>query len=282
MKLLVTGVRGQLGYDVVKRAQAHNIDVVGIGVEELDLIDEAAVKSYFVTHNDFDAIIHCAAYTAVDNAEEQNEQAEKVNVLATQLLVNEAKKMHAKFMYISTDYVYSGEGDVPFTEDSKPAPISVYGQTKLAGEEITQTLAEHFIVRISWVFGINGNNFIKTMLKLAENHTELTVVNDQFGSPTYTYDLAKLLITMIQTDKYGVYQASNEGFCSWYDFAVEIFKLANKDVSVVPVDSSQFPTKAARPKNSRMSKDKLVEMGFEKLPSWEDATKRYLAELAQQ
>lgn len=276
MKILVTGFAGQLGFDVVNEAKRQGLEAVGIDLSDLDLTDEQAVQTFFAQQHDFDAIIHCAAYTAVDNAEDNIKAAEKINVQATEYLVREAKKMQAKFMYISTEYVYDGLGDTPFTETSPTEPLSIYGKTKLAGEKVAETLMEHFIVRISWAFGVNGQNFIKTMLRLAETHDTLTVVDDQVGSPTYTYDLAKLLISMIQTDKYGLYQASNEGFCSWYEFAKEIFRLAELDVTVNPVDSSAYPTKAVRPKNSRMTKAKLVDAGFEPLPTWQDALARYL------
>jgi len=279
MKILVTGANGQLGYDVIRQAKKANIDVVGIDIKDLDLTDEQKVNAYFKKHHDFTAIIHCAAYTAVDKAEDDSENAKKVNVCATRYLTQAAEKMDAKIMYISTDYVYSGTKTEVLTETDETTPISVYGKTKLAGEKIVQACAKHFIVRIAWTFGKNGNNFVKTMLELSKTRNELTVVNDQFGSPTYTYDLAKLLIAMIQTEKYGTYQATNEGFCSWYEFAEKIFSFAKKDVRVIPVDSSAYPTRATRPKNSRMSKDKLVENGFFKLPHWEDALLRYLAEL---
>ena len=279
MKILVTGFAGQLGYDVVKRAEKLGIEATGIDKLDLDLTNEKAVAAYFEEFSDFDVIVHCAAYTAVDNAEDDIENVEKINVLATQYLVDAAKKIQAKFVYISTDYVFDGEGNIPFTVEDKPSPMSVYGKTKLAGEKIVEQLEAYYIVRISWVFGINGNNFIKTMLKLAETRDELTVVDDQVGSPTYTKDLAVLLVDMMQTTKYGTYLASNEGFCSWYEFAKEIFEQANIDIHVTPVDSSAFPAKAKRPLNSRMDKSKLTKNGFALLPTWQDAVARYLKEL---
>lgn len=279
MKILVTGFAGQLGYDVVKRAEKLGIEATGIDKLDLDLTDEKAVSAYFQEFSDFDVIVHCAAYTAVDNAEDDIENAEKINVLATQYLVDAAKKIQAKFVYISTDYVFDGEGNTPFTVEDVPSPMSVYGKTKLAGEKIVEQLEAYYIVRISWVFGINGNNFIKTMLKLAETRDELTVVDDQVGSPTYTKDLAVLLVDMMQTTKYGTYLASNEGFCSWYEFAKEIFAQAKIDIRVTPVDSSAFPAKAKRPLNSRMDKSKLTKNGFTLLPTWQDAVERYLKEL---
>jgi len=276
MKILVTGVAGQLGYDVVAEAQHHQIEAIGIDIAELDLTNEAAVRQYFTQHNDFDAIVHCAAYTNVDKAEDEPAVATAVNVNATKYLVAAANEMSAKFMYISTDYVYGGTETGVLNEKQPTNPVSVYGKTKLAGEQVVQLLPRHFIVRTAWVFGYNGNNFVKTMLRLSKTQQQLRVVGDQFGSPTYTADLAKLLIAMIQTDKYGVYQATNEGFCSWYEFAEEIFKQAGQSVDVVRVMSDAYPTKAERPKNSKMAKDKLVENGFERLPAWQDALSRYL------
>lgn len=282
MRILVTGAAGQLGYDVVRCAEQRGIEAIGIDRAELDLTDEAAVISYFEKDGNFDAIIHCAAYTAVDTAEEDVENAEKINVLATKYLVTVADKLGAKFMYISTDYVFDGEGSTPFTVEEQPNPMSVYGKTKLAGEKLVEQLHSFYIVRISWVFGLNGNNFVKTMLQLARTKNELTIVNDQVGSPTYTKDLAVLLLDMIETEKYGVYLASNEGFCSWYDFANEIFRQANINIATQPVDSSAFPSKAKRPLNSRMDKSKLVENGFKYMPTWQDALSRYLFELEQE
>jgi dTDP-4-dehydrorhamnose reductase len=281
MKILVTGVAGQLGYDVVAEARGRGIEAVGIDLADLDLTDEIAVQQYFTDNDDFQAIIHCAAYTNVDRAEDEPDVAHAVNVAATKYLVKAAHAIGAKFMYISTDYVYGGNEAGVLQESQPTVPVSVYGKTKLAGEHIVQMLPAHFIVRTAWVFGYNGNNFVKTMLRLGEQQQQLRVVADQVGSPTYTADLAKLLLTIVQTDKYGIYQATNEGFCSWYDFAVEIFQQAGKRVEVVPVTSDAYPTKAERPKNSRMSKDKLVENGFERLPAWQDALSRYLQLIGQ-
>lgn len=279
MRILVTGHAGQLGYDVVKNAQARGIDAVGIDRNELDLTDEAAVNKYFDEKGLFDAIIHPAAYTAVDAAEDDEQNVRKINVDATRYLVEAAQKMGAKFLYVSTDYVYDGTGDEPFTEEALTGPQSVYGITKREGEEVALAYDKTFVTRISWVFGINGNNFIKTMLNLGATRDNLTVVDDQFGSPTYTKDLAILLVDMIESDAYGIYNVSNEGFCSWYEFATEIFKQANINVIVEPVDSSAFRTKAVRPKNSRMSKDKLVKNGFNRLPEWQNAVTRFLQEM---
>ena len=279
LKILVTGFAGQLGYDVVKRAKLMNIEAVGIDIETLNLTDVQAVEQYFTKQNDFDAIIHCAAYTNVDKAEEDIDAAKKVNVEATKYLINAAKKMQAKFMYISTDYVYDGDGDLPFTETSPTNPQTVYGLTKFGGEQVTYDYDKTFIVRISWVFGINGHNFIKTMLKLAQTRDEINVVGDQIGSPTYTFDLAILLLEMIKTEKYGLYLAANENYCSWYEFAVAIFEQAGISMKVNKLASAEYPVATKRPLNSRMDKSKLVENGFSSLPTWQDALKRYLIEL---
>lgn len=280
MKILVTGVRGQLGYDVVKELEKRHYEVFGIDREELDLTDREAVQAFFINRT-FDAIVHCAAYTAVDNAEDDRDTCYKINVAATKILAENAKKMDAKFIYISTDYVFPGTGTDIYEIDATKEPTNHYGITKLQGEnEVKSLLDKYFIVRISWVFGINGNNFIKTMLKLSETREELSIVDDQIGSPTYTADLAPLLVDMVQTEKYGEYNASNEGFCSWADFASEIFRVADRKVLIHRVDSSAFPTRATRPKNSRMSKDALVKAGFQLLPSWQSAVKRYVALLS--
>jgi len=279
MKILVTGYNGQLGYDVVLEGNSRGYEMLGLTRIELDITNEDSIKT--IVHNSKpDAIIHCAAYTAVDAAEDNKEACWNVNVNGTKYLAEAAKTIDAKFIYISTDYVYEGTGDSPFIEGDKVNPQGYYGKTKYEGEKLVQEILEkYFIVRISWVFGINGNNFIKTMLRLSETRTNLNVVGDQFGSPTYTVDLAKLLLDMIATDKYGIYHASNEGFTNWADFAEEIFKAAGKDVEVNKITTEEYPTKAVRPKNSRMSKDKLENSGFNKLPDWQDAIQRYIAEL---
>ncbi|AVD55072.1 MULTISPECIES: dTDP-4-dehydrorhamnose reductase [Heyndrickxia] len=279
MKILVTGYTGQLGYDVVKEGLKQGFTMVGVGHEKLDITKENDVRAYV---NDLkpDAIIHCAAYTAVDKAEDQKEICWNVNVNGTKYLTEAAKKVNAKFMFISTDYVYHGEGETPFIETDPADPINYYGYSKYEAEKVVRSLIpDTFIVRISWVFGINGNNFIKTMLRLAETHDELNVVGDQIGSPTYTFDLAKLLIDMIQTDKYGIYHATNEGFCSWAEFAEEIFKQSGRQVKVNAITTEEYPTKAVRPKNSRMSKQKLIDNGFQPLRPWKEALGHYLKEL---
>ncbi len=276
MRVLVTGVKGQLGYDIVKECEKRGIEAIGVDVAEMDITDGNKVKEV-ITSAKVDAVIHCAAYTAVDAAEDNVELCRKVNGEGTENIAKVCKELDIKMVYISTDYVFNGEGEQFWQPDEERQPLNVYGQTKYEGElAVEKYLEKYFIVRIAWVFGINGNNFIKTMLRLGNERGAVSVVNDQIGSPTYTYDLARLLVDMVQTEKYGRYHATNEGLCSWYEFACEIFKQAGMDVKVTPVDSSAFPAKAKRPKNSRMSKEKLVEMGFELLPTWQDALGRYL------
>ncbi|RXZ01503.1 dTDP-4-dehydrorhamnose reductase [Fictibacillus sp. S7] len=279
MKILVTGYTGQLGYDVVCEGTNHGLEMIGVGSNDLDISDEQSVYQYVKEINP-DAIIHCAAYTAVDKAEDDKENCWNVNVNGTKYLTNAAKDFNAKFMYISTDYVFDGLGEIPFVETDAPNPVGYYGQTKLEGEKAVQSLlSEWFIVRISWVFGLNGNNFVKTMLRLAETRDELNVVGDQVGSPTNTYDLSRLLLKMVQTNKYGIYHATNEGFCSWAEFAEEIFNVTEKKVKVNSITMEEYPTRAVRPKNSRMSKQKLIDNGFNPLPGWQDSLKSYLIAL---
>lgn len=282
MRILVTGYTGQLGYDVVKEGSKLGLDIHGVGQEELDITIEQDVFTY-VRALKPDAIIHCAAYTAVDKAEDEKALCWNVNVTGTRYLADAAKEVNAKFLYISTDYVFEGTGETPFKETSEPNPVGYYGLTKYKGEKVVEEILEDwFIVRISWVFGINGNNFIKTMLRLSETKSALNVVGDQYGSPTYTFDLAKLLIEMIQTEKYGVYHASNEGYCTWADFAKEIFVQSDKQVKVNAITTEEYPTRAERPKNSRMSKEKLTEEGFNRLPNWQDALTHYLQQLKEE
>lgn len=279
MKVLVTGVKGQLGYDVVKELEKRGMEAIGVDIEEMDITDASSVESV-IKDAAPDAVIHCAAYTAVDAAEDNAELCRKVNVDGPRNIAKVCKELDIKMIQISTDYVFEGMGDRPWEPEDEANPQSVYGLTKYEGEQaVMEILDKYFIVRIAWVFGINGKNFVKTMINLGKTRDKLTVVCDQFGSPTYTYDLAKLLVDMIQTDKYGIYHATNEGFCNWYEFACEIFKQAGIQVEVAPVTSEQYPTKAKRPFNSRMSKDKLEENGFERLPEWKDALNRYLKEL---
>lgn len=283
MKVLVTGVKGQLGYDVVNELEKRGHTSIGVDIEEMDITDAKSVDAVLKSTAP-EAVIHCAAWTAVDAAEDNEEKCRLVNVTGTENIARVCKELNCKLMYISTDYVFDGEGHEPWQPDSKDyRPINVYGKSKLDGElAIYNNVKKFFIVRIAWVFGINGNNFIKTMLNLGRTRDKLTVVNDQFGTPTYTLDLSRLLVDMIETEKYGYYHATNEGgYISWYDFACEIFRQAHMDVNVVPVSSSNYPSKAKRPSNSRMSKEKLTQNGFERLPPWQDALRRYLAELRQ-
>jgi len=280
MKVLVTGVNGQLGFDVIVELKKRGYETVGVDAQDMDITDFDLV-SKVMNEEKPQAVIHCAAYTAVDKAEENIEICRKVNVEGTENIAKVCKELNCKMMYISTDYVFDGEGNRPWEPDDKVSkPLNAYGLTKYEGEQMLQKYVEKFfIVRISWVFGVNGNNFIKTMLRLGKENGKVSVVSDQIGSPTYTADLAILLCNMIASDKYGIYHATNEGFCSWYDFACEIFKAANMDVDVTAVDSNAFPVKAKRPKNSRMSKDKLTQNGFDKMPTWQDATQRYINEI---
>ncbi|MEG1137043.1 MAG: dTDP-4-dehydrorhamnose reductase [Lachnospiraceae bacterium] len=276
MKVLVTGVKGQLGFDVSNELEKRGHIAVGVDVQEMDITDAHAVETV-ISEAEVEAVIHCAAYTAVDAAEDNVELCRKVNAKGTENIAKVCKKLNLKMIYISTDYVFNGEGTRPWEPDDEREPLNVYGQMKYEGElAVEQNLDKYFIVRIAWVFGVNGKNFIKTMLNLGETRNELSVVNDQIGSPTYTYDLAVLLVDMVETEKYGRYHATNEGLCTWYEFATEIFKQAGMNVKLIPVDSDTFPAKAKRPHNSRMSKEKLEIQGFNRLPSWQDALKRYL------
>ena len=300
MTVLVTGVAGQLGFDVIKELHKRGIGTIGTDIrEENELIKKANWNQYIqldITNSDKvdevvrkvnpDAIVHCAAWTNVDGAEDENNKplVKKINVSGTNNLAKVAKEIGCKLVYISTDYVFNGEGTNPWCPDDKNyAPQNYYGQTKLEGElAVSSQLDKFFIVRIAWVFGLNGKNFIKTMLSLADKgYKELRVVDDQIGTPTYTYDLARLLVDMIQTDKYGYYHATNEGgYISWADFAEEIFKQANKDVVVKRVTTAEYGVSIAkRPFNSRLDKSKLAENGFELLPDWKDALRRYLKEI---
>lgn len=277
MRVLVTGVNGQLGHDVVNELIKRGHTPIATDAEEMDITDAEAVEKV-ITSEKPDAVIHCAAYTAVDKAEENPDICHKVNGEGTRNIAAICKKLDIKMMYISTDYVFDGEGTRPWEpDDAVTEPLNVYGLTKYEGEKaVRDNVDKFFIVRIAWVFGENGNNFIKTMLRLGEQNGAVKVVDDQVGSPTYTYDLSVLLCDMIESDRYGIYHATNEGFCSWYEFACEIFKAAGMDVEVTPVRSGEFPVKAKRPHNSRMSKDKLEDNGFKRLPDWHDATKRYV------
>ncbi len=284
MKVLVTGVKGQLGYDVVNELTKRGHTAIGVDIDEMDITDKHSVQMV-IDNNKPDAVIHCAAWTAVDLAEDEDKIAlvRAVNTDGTRNIAEVCKKLNCKMMYISTDYVFNGQGTEPWEPDCKDyEPLNVYGQTKLGGElAVSNLLEKYFIVRIAWVFGVNGNNFIKTMLNVGKKYDELTVVNDQIGTPTYTYDLARLLVDMIETEKYGYYHATNEGgYISWYDFACEIFKQAGYNTKVKPVTTEEYGiSKAKRPFNSRLDKSKLIENGFKPLPTWQDALSRYLKEI---
>lgn len=279
MKVLVTGVQGQLGHDVVKELTARHITVVGIDKDDCDITDMQAVENVF-SQIQPDVVVHCAAYTAVDKAEDDAVTCYSVNVIGTENIAQVCKMLQAKMVYISTDYVFSGRGETPFEVTDTPDPQTVYGETKLAGENaITKFLDRFFIIRTAWVFGANGHNFVKTMLRLGKERSEVGVVSDQFGSPTYTVDLAYLICDMIMTEKYGMYHATNEGFCHWAEFAEEIFRQARLSTKVKHLTSDEYPAKARRPYNSRLSKESLDKNGFSRLPHWKDALQRYLQEL---
>ena len=304
MKVLVTGVAGQLGHDVVNELHKRGIEAVGSDIApvysgtpdgsyaceapyvQMDITDGKSVRETFCQVRP-DALIHCAAWTAVDRAEEEEcrEKVYAINVKGTEYLARAAAETGAKMMYISTDYVFDGQGEEPWEpDDQRYAPINYYGETKLGGEKaVSSNLERFFIVRIAWVFGLNGKNFIKTMLNVGRTHDKVRVVNDQIGTPTYTYDLARLLADMIQTEKYGYYHATNEGgFISWYDFTKEIYRQAGLDTEVLPVTTEEYGlSRAKRPRNSRLSKKKLTENGFEPLPDWKDALGRYLVEIGE-
>lgn len=276
MKVLVTGVSGQLGRDVCRELERREIEYIGASSRDFDLTDPEAVRGYVMDCAP-DAVIHCAAYTAVDKAEDEPEKCRAVNVGGTRVIARCCRELKAKILFISTDYVFPGSGERMYETDDPTGALNVYGESKVEGEKaVRNTLKRYFIVRTSWVFGRNGNNFVKTMLKLAETKEEVSVVCDQIGSPTYTADLAPLLCNMVLTDKYGVYHATNEGLCSWAEFAEKIFQLAGKKVKVRAIPAIEYPARAARPLNSRLDKSKLEDMGFERLPPWQDALRRYL------
>lgn len=275
--ILVTGATGQLGYDVIRELNRRNINNIGVGSKQLDITNADLVEAYIEELNP-ECVIHCAAYTSVDKAEEEQEVCYKVNVLGTENIARACKKINSKMIYISTDYVFDGKLKKPYETDGNINPLSVYGKTKYNGElKVKKYLNKYFIVRISWVFGVNGSNFVKTMLKLGEEKENVNVVCDQIGSPTYTEDLAVLLCDMAISEKYGVYHATNEGYCSWAEFAKEIMTQAKLTCKINFISTNEYPvTKAIRPFDSRMSKKKLDENGFKRLPSWQDALKRYL------
>ena len=282
MKVLVTGVKGQLGFDVVNELTKRGHEAIGVDIAEMDITDKLSVDTVISSVRP-QAVIHCAAWTAVDAAEDNEDKVRAVNATGTKYIAEACRAIGAKLMYISTDYVFDGQGTTPWQPDCKDyKPLNVYGKTKLEGElAVANTLKEYFIVRIAWVFGVNGKNFIKTMLNVGKTHDTVRVVNDQIGTPTYTYDLARLLVDMIETDKYGYYHATNEGgYISWYDFTREIYRQAGYTTKVIPVSTQEYGlSKAARPFNSRLDKSKLVENGFKPLPTWQDALARYLKEI---
>lgn len=279
MKVLVTGYIGQLGFDVIRELKARNIECIGTTRNEFSLTDTEKMQAFVKAYKP-DAVIHCAAYMNVNEAEDNKDLCMLVNYSSTKELAKICKEIDAKMIYISTDYVFAGSGEGFYEINNDKEPQNVYGKSKLKGElAIQKILDKYFIIRTSWLFGINGNNFIKYVLSEQKKGNKLRIVNDQIGSPTYTVDLAKLLCDMALSDKYGVYHATNEGICSWYDFACEIFKQAGIKINVEPVPSTAFPTKAIRPHNSRMSKKCLDEAGFNRLPAWQDALSRYLQEL---
>lgn len=293
MKLLVTGVKGQLGHDVVHELEKRGHTAIGVDIEEMDITDESCVRKV-IHETSPEGVIHCAAWTAVDAAEdeENREKVMAINVSGTRSIALACKDLDIPMMYLSTDYVFDGQGNTPWEPDQKDyAPLNVYGESKLAGEQaVAELLSRFFIVRIAWVFGVNGNNFIKTMLKVGASHDTLTVVNDQIGTPTYTYDLARLLVDMMESNEYGYYHATNEGgYISWYEFACEIFRQAatlghtcydSKHLTVTPVTTEEYGiSKAVRPFNSRLDKSKLTEHGFTPLPTWQDALQRYLQKI---
>lgn len=281
MKYLVTGYGGQLGYDIVRELKKRNVaesDIFPVDIKEMDITDRESVMNK-VKEIQPNIIFHNAAWTNVDGAEDTSELCEKVNYLGTKNMVDAASIVGAKIVYISTDYVFDGTKEGMYEVDDKVNPLSVYGKTKYMGEEAVRSYPNHYIVRISWVFGINGKNFIRTMLKLSETRNELNVVADQVGSPTYTVDLAKLLVDMVGTEKYGTYHANNEGFCSWAEFAKYIFDSSNIDMTVHPIPTSEYPQKATRPLNSKLSKQSLDDNGFDRLPTWQSAVDRYKEEL---
>ena len=278
MRILVTGAGGQLGHDCVISLKARGHDVLAPPHQEMDICDGGKVESYF-TENHPEAVVHCAAWTAVDLAEDEPDRCREVNVGGTSNIAEMCGRYGIPMMYFSTDYVFNGKGTRPWKVDDPTGPISVYGKSKRDGEVPVRSLAKHFIVRISWVFGVNGKNFIRTMLRLASSGKDLRVVDDQIGSPTYTKDLAELVSDMIVTDRYGIYHAHNSGECSWYELAMFVFETAGLDPSVEPITTDQFPMKAARPMNSRMDMSSLSASGFREPPDWKDAVRRYLKEL---
>ena len=284
MKFLITGYNGQLGYDIVRELVSRGYkDYLAVDRSKMDITNKEEVDRVILEYRP-DVIFHCAAWTQVDKAEDMEEACYNVNVVGTKNIVDASIEVGAKILYMSTDYVFDGKKEGLYVEDDKVNPMSVYGKTKYLGEEEVRRNPKHYITRISWVFGINGNNFIKTMIKLSSTHDELTVVDDQVGTPTYTVDLSKLLVDMALTDKYGTYHSTNEEYCSWAEFASYIFDSNGIGTKVIPVSTEEYlkitgTKQAYRPRNSKLSKDKLKNSGFDLLPSWKDATDRYCKEL---
>ena len=277
--IIVTGAKGQLGSDVCEVLTQKGIANIGIDIDDADITDLAALECFF-EKNKADAVIHCAAYTAVDKAEDEKEKCFEINAKGTENIAKCCQKFSMKLLYVSTDYVFSGKGETAFSVDSEKGPLNVYGESKLMGEKaVRENLDRYFIVRTSWVFGEKNTNFIHTMLKLSETRDTVSVVCDQIGSPTYSRHLAYLLSRMIETEKYGIYHATNEGFCSWYELAAFVLGYAGKDTKVLPVFSKDYPAKAVRPLNSRLSKKSLDKAGFSRLPSWQDAVREYLSNI---
>ena len=274
--ILVTGSTGQLGSDVVKELLKRGYSTLSPNRSEFNLCSEDNIRNYILNSN-CEAIVHCAAYTQVDKAEDEKDLCIKINATATKHIAKCAKILDIPMIYISTDYVFDGTKDGKYTENDETNPINIYGESKLAGEKYVQEILDkYYIVRTSCVFNINGKNFIETMLRLSKANNQLSIVNDQIGSPTYTKDLSRLLVDMLETSKYGLYHATNEGYCSWYEFADTIFKLANINIDIKAINSNEYASRAKRPMNSKLSKDKLIEYGFKPLPHWEDALKDYL------
>ncbi|PER44300.1 dTDP-4-dehydrorhamnose reductase [Bacillus thuringiensis] len=279
MKVLVTGAKGQLGQDVLCLLENQPWEVFGFGREELDITNEEQVREKVLAIKP-NIIIHTAAYTQVDQAESDEETAFKVNAEGTKYLAQAAEAVEAKFCYVSTDYVFDGTNNEPYKTNDETNPQTIYGKSKLAGEQYTsEYCSKYFIVRTSWVFGLYGNNFVKTMLRLANERSELGVVSDQFGSPTYTTDLARFIIGLVETNKYGIYHASNSGVCSWYEFAKEIFRQSNKNVNVNAISTAEFQRPAQRPAYSVLEQKKIAEQGLNMLPNWKEALGRYLSQM---
>lgn len=278
MKVLVTGATGQLGTDLMTELHKREINAVGIGSKDCDITNMSEVRKC-ISKYEPTVIIHCACYTAVDKAEEETEKCILVNATGTENIVKVCKENNIELMYISTDYVFDGKGTIPWKTNAIRNPQSVYGKSKYMGEIAVQNnLTNYYIVRISWIYGLHGKNFVKAILKKAETSNEILVVNDQIGTPTYTVDIAKAITDIIRSRKFGIYHVSNEGYCSWFEFAKKVFEKMDKEVNVVPISSDEYPAKADRPKNSRLDKSEYINNGFEPLPNWENALERFIAE----